>query len=363
MKYMKQLDSLRAFAALAVVFHHFFWNRVPLPYFEKIINWGHLGVDFFFVLSGFLITGILVESKIKIESKDLSVSSVLKNFYFRRSLRIFPVYYFTIAFAFLLNLEPVRQTLLWHLTYISNLYFALRGDWHGRISHLWSLSVEEQFYLLWPFLVLLIARKYLFKVFLGVIFLTIVFRLLCYKYCFATNEIVSMTIMLGNMDLFAIGSILAIRKKINIPDIIITKQKKVLQILTGIIFFAMFLAHQLGYIGYFMAFYRTVEALCFCFIINKASIGFSGIVGKILENKILVFIGKISYALYLFHQFVPRTYIEGHVYLSFAIHLSVTIFAATVSLYILEQPLNRLKERIIFRDKCSIHTKTLVATN
>jgi len=78
----------------------------------------------------------------------------LKTFYARRALRIFPLFYFVLAAAAVLNIGPVRDTFAWHATYLSNIYFYLRGDWHGSVSHLWSLAVEEQFYLVWPLLIL-----------------------------------------------------------------------------------------------------------------------------------------------------------------------------------------------------------------
>ena len=90
----------------------------------------------FFVLSGFLITGILMDSKGK--------PGYFKNFYARRTLRIFPLYYFVIAVSFAVNLEPTREILFWLLTYTLNIYMANQGWFVDHFAHFWTLAVEEQ---------------------------------------------------------------------------------------------------------------------------------------------------------------------------------------------------------------------------
>ena len=119
-----------------------------VPGVDRYAPLGSIGVRLFFVLSGFLITRILLESR------SWPTAHALKVFYARRALRIFPLFYLVLALAAVINIGPVRQTIGWHVTYLTNVYLFDRGSWHGSISHLWSLAVEEQFYLVWPILML-----------------------------------------------------------------------------------------------------------------------------------------------------------------------------------------------------------------
>src|SRR5262249_12031366 len=114
-----------------------------------------LGVETFFVLSGFLITGILLDNR----SQELR-SLVLKQFYIRRFLRIFPVFYVVLSVALLMDATGIRSTWMWHAGYVSNIYFYLHG-WLGSLSHFWSLAVEEQFYIVWPLFILVIPSRWL----------------------------------------------------------------------------------------------------------------------------------------------------------------------------------------------------------
>lgn len=125
-----------------------------------MLDLGSIGVNLFFVLSGFLITGILLESKKANETKSI----VLKFFYIRRSLRIFPIYYLVILLLLLFHNNTgtnIRSTFPYFLSYTQNFYFFSINAWDGPLSHLWSLAVEEQFYLIWPWVILFLNKKYL----------------------------------------------------------------------------------------------------------------------------------------------------------------------------------------------------------
>jgi peptidoglycan/LPS O-acetylase OafA/YrhL len=142
------LDGMRAIAALAVVLYHF---GIPL------VSGGE-GVLIFFVLSGFLITWLLLREN------DAYGTVSLRKFYARRSLRIFPAFYCYAAVLF--GVLAIRHTrIIWPqalsaLFYVSNYYQALNGDPNTGFSHTWSLSIEEQFYVLWPLTFLLLRRNY-----------------------------------------------------------------------------------------------------------------------------------------------------------------------------------------------------------
>ncbi|RVD02393.1 acyltransferase, partial [Mesorhizobium sp. M2A.F.Ca.ET.029.05.1.1] len=164
-EYRPQIDSLRAVAVFAVMYSHFWDEASP---------WGHYGVRLFFVISGYLITGILIRSKEVARSQG--ALGVILVFYLRRALRIFPAYYvmLTLAAAFL---PEIRTSLPWHAAYLSNVLFALNGNWDPwQLAHLWSLSVEEQFYLFWPLLIVLSPRQTLIPTLIGVILAAVAFR-------------------------------------------------------------------------------------------------------------------------------------------------------------------------------------------
>src|SRR3990172_5011715 len=118
-----QLDSLRALAVGGVLYAHFVPAGHPLAALH-VLPWGALGVQLFFVLSGLLITGILLACKRGIESGRQSLGFSLRRFYARRTLRIFPAYYLTLALTTATLWPVVRETLPWHVAYASNFYLA-----------------------------------------------------------------------------------------------------------------------------------------------------------------------------------------------------------------------------------------------
>src|ERR1700752_5269649 len=122
--YMPQLDGLRAFAVGAVLIHHFFQ-----PPRIGGVDFALLGVWLFFVLSGFLITGILLRSRDQVDYGGYPSGFVLRQFYIRRFLRIFPLYYLVLCVAATLDLGDARDTIVWHLAYMSNYLFAARQYW------------------------------------------------------------------------------------------------------------------------------------------------------------------------------------------------------------------------------------------
>jgi peptidoglycan/LPS O-acetylase OafA/YrhL len=354
---MKQLDALRAFAVFGVLYHHMVdWRTKPLLLFKNSINWGAMGVDLFYVLSGFLITSILLSSKNEIDAGKENLPNCIRKFLIRRVLRIFPIYYLTLLVAFLLNVPIVRETIWWHVSYASNFYMAKIGNWGaGCLNHLWSLSVEEQFYLIWPWIILLVPKKRL----LGVLILTVAIGPLFRHICdiFHTNHLVPLVVTLGNMDLFGIGAILAYLKTYGV----VNNDKSALYlrlclIIGGSLFLESLLLRSLGLSNSLQNFNRTYEGLFFGWIINKASDGFSGFVGTILEFRPLTYLGKISYGIYLYHNFVPdisttvlnmlNITATTSISISFFIRVTVTIIMASISWHLIERPIYILRTKI-----------------
>ena len=164
------LDGVRGVAILLVLMFHQ-TILVPQNRLDSLIarlgGMGWVGVDLFFVLSGFLITGILLDAK--------GQAHYFRNFYARRVLRIFPLYYAVVFVSLVVlphihhpkaqNFGRVRGDEVWYWTYLSNFIIAKRNAWrHGILDVSWSLAIEEQFYLFWPTIVLLCSRRVLMGV-------------------------------------------------------------------------------------------------------------------------------------------------------------------------------------------------------
>lgn len=151
----EQLDAVRAVAVLAVVVSHTFD-----PDRHAWAEYGAFGVQLFFVISGFLITGILIDARRDATAAGQPMGAVMRAFYARRILRILPIYYLTLVVAAVIGVEGMRETFGWNLAYLSNWQIAFDGQW-GVATHIWSLAVEEHFYLLWPLVVLFAPRRIL----------------------------------------------------------------------------------------------------------------------------------------------------------------------------------------------------------
>ncbi|MCA9796198.1 MAG: acyltransferase, partial [Candidatus Eremiobacteraeota bacterium] len=158
LRYLPQLDGLRALAVAFVLWHHLsrgLWTTAWLA-------WGWFGVRLFFVLSGFLITRILVRERERVLAEEITRKEALVNFYARRSLRIFPVYYTYVLIDTIIRMVVFHQdcpALGWYLVYVQNFGFA--AGLPAVNLHLWTLAVEEQFYWFWPLVVLFLPARHL----------------------------------------------------------------------------------------------------------------------------------------------------------------------------------------------------------
>ncbi|MGC4035937.1 MAG: acyltransferase [Chitinophagaceae bacterium] len=356
MKYVKEFDSLRAIAVLSVMFSHFFAQ------FSVSGLFGSCGVTLFFVLSGYLITQILLKEKqaynLEYGSNIKSLFSVLKVFYIRRALRIFPIYYITLAILYGLNFESTREYFLYHLFYLSNFLYSFKIEF-DHLSHFWSLAVEEQFYLLWPFLILLTPARYLtIRLFLVLVAGSILFKFfLIWKYSFDTKSFE--LLMPSCVESFAVGAGAVLLK-----DKKIKKEVLLFVLVSSLTLFVLvnWISFKSNYLPLLIA-CKIVSRTIFSFfsatlllsILQKALPAF---VQWCFRNKILIGIGKISYGVYLYHMFVYN--IMEYIQAEFRINLTgsgfyllvalfITFSLAIVSYYAIETPIRKLKVRFAYR--------------
>jgi peptidoglycan/LPS O-acetylase OafA/YrhL len=357
--YMVQLDSLRALALFGVMTEHF----VPKNVYESLISawniappleWGS-GVTLFFVLSGFLISTILLRCRDLISSSNQSIGFTLQRFYIRRFLRIFPIYYLTLIFIAII-FEKVRSDFLWHLTYTSNILVFIQDSFDAYATHFWTLAIEEQFYLIWPLAILLLPQKYLLKAILIAITIAPLFRAIGY-YGFGLSITQIVVFPLASLDAFGLGALLAFythnydRYKYAKRNLCNFGLRFCLPLLIS--FIVISFAFK-GTVLLNILIRPTILAIFFVWVVNGAAKGFSGVFGRLLEWKPLLFIGKISYGVYVYHYFMNPIYdmVSWHLHLSnsmplllvMAIKVIASFAVAIPSWFLIENPINRFKK-------------------
>lgn len=345
--YMVQLDGLRCVAVFAVMFEHFFPTNVRLD-----VVWGRLGVRLFFVLSGFLITGILLKCKQHADQGRQTHLYSARQFYIRRFLRIIPLYYASIVVMLVFGPREVANSALWHFAYLSNFYAALPLHEAGITSHFWSLAVEEQFYFLWPWLILFVPWR----------ILPAVMGIACvigpvYRSCgvvLGWNHATTQWLTPACLDTLGLGSLLAYL----VIAGHLSQEKLRKWAIRALLLGAPILiyAYSRPASHPFLVIMGDVGCgLTFSCLIYFAAIGQNGYLGRILRWFPVVYLGKISYGIYIVHFFVPYLYraffmpwglpdvarLNGNI--SALIYVALTILLAACSWRFYEGPLNHLK--------------------
>ncbi len=262
--------------------------------------------------------------------------------------------------AVLFKFQPLRDSWPWHAAYLSNFYFWNVGNMTGYAAHFWSLSVEEQFYLLWPMLILFTPKKLRLSCILVLIVVAPLFRLTAELGHWGKNPIAAIWLMPANLDSLGVGALLAYAKRN--PFVAPSRLAKALLVF-GL--FGFILSYVTGWCGVLR---DTLWAFSFGWVIWQGSQGFDGIFGKLLQWRPVAYIGKISYGVYVIHPFgaalwfwmlysapVPgyrvfaRLNVPSAIYLTPAITLLMTavltIPLASLSFRYYETPLNNLKRR------------------
>jgi peptidoglycan/LPS O-acetylase OafA/YrhL len=329
--YKPQLDGLRAFAVFGVFFSH---------YVEQVELTGRAGVRLFFVLSGFLITRILLAGRGSIREK-------LRRFYVRRAFRLYPALLLLIVTLIAVDFQDIRQVWPWHLTYLSNVYFGIQGHWSPPTSILWTLSVEEQFYLIWPLFIFLTPRKYLSPACLALVLVGVTWK--------AGAQLLGMDTLwayvspVSSLDTLAMGAFTAIAFYYPSDSIVSIDRVRALGMtvalwaLVGIIALQVFAGtERISYV-----FFDVTAALVFAWIISSAA---TGKAGRFLEWKLVVYLGKISYGLYLYHAFVPYIFnslgIRGARPMMVAAYVLTSVALASLSWFLWEKPVRSLRDRL-----------------
>lgn len=298
MQYIKQLDGLRAIAVIFVIISHWFPEYHILNHLPN----GAIGVDIFFVLSGFLITSILFQNR---TIPNVSRVEILKVFYARRTLRIFPIYYLTIFILLAFHKytgTAIKSDFHYYLTYTSNFNFLIKGHWDGMISHLWTLAVEEQFYLIWPWLIIFTKKEHLIYVITMFILVGLSSRLIFND--FPLSRILTTSCF----DSFGIGALLSwfIHFKKDSLKIFYSISKTFSLILISLVIY--------GNLVFSKNYWTIIPSSTANSIISIWLISYIYINRKtnkrifrfFLNNPILIFIGKISYGIYLYHNIIPK---------------------------------------------------------
>jgi peptidoglycan/LPS O-acetylase OafA/YrhL len=355
---MVQLDALRAIGLALVIMQHCFLPGHP-AYDLELGDWA---LQMFFVQSGFLITGILLRAREGAEAQGASRWSPIGPFYARRALRIFPAYYLVLLVAYAADIHPVRESIGWHLAYLSNVYVARQGEWPGAVSHLWSLSVEEQFYLLWPLIVLSTPRARLATVMVAAMLVAPVFRIVTFV-ATGGDGFWAWLMMPSLLDKLALGGLLALSWRAD-PAVQPFRHRMIGYALpVGLVSFALGIAGERagGLWDVQSVFTRDAGyALVNLWLVDRAAKGFTGAAGQVLTWRPMVAVGGVSYGGYLWHNFVaplvdhldelvgrPYTIADDGL-VRFLWVLVLTILAAGLSWQLVEGPLNRLKTGIAY---------------
>ena len=344
MTYFKQIDSFRFFAAFAVLVSH--WLHF-IPFIENL-KLGFLGVDFFFVISGFLISSQLYSLRESINSKQISLKKAISEFFIKRVFRIFPLYYAVLLISTLFNKGEIRDAFFFNLTYTTNFHFIDIQKWPSIFSQFWSLSVEEHFYLVWPLIVLIIKRRYILLTTIIVIVVAILFRFISFTNSQDFFKVYIHT--LSCLDLFMYGAILGYFfkwKKNKFYDVFSNSIFKSTVITCLILSYVSLLMFQYDHLVYAWVFFRCVFGIVSTCFVGLLVVGFNGWRKCIFENNYLVRGGKISYAIYLVHNFVPGILLEIKkiglpIILEFSIYLIVTIIISELLFRFIETPFRRL---------------------
>jgi peptidoglycan/LPS O-acetylase OafA/YrhL len=322
---------------------------------------GGVGVDLFFVLSGFLITGILVDAK--------GGPFFFRNFYMRRVLRIFPLYYGALLVLFVVvprlvpeapGLQQVLQEQAWYWSYLANIRMAFDG-WPAfhHIGHFWSLAVEEQFYMLWPLVIFLSRRRTFLFICAACVVACLAFRV---AFWWAGYHPMINVLTINRMDALAWGAFLAAYARTPGGMVRLTRWAPPVAAVSGGILGVVILwaGGWVPRIAFFQTVGRSLLALFFAgLLVIAITVPVRSRLGILFNHRVLVFFGVYSYGLYVIHlpyiitmrdagftvDLVPAA-LGSHLPGQMLVHVVATglcVVTALLSYHFFEEPFLKLK--------------------
>lgn len=293
----QQLDGLRCLAVVGVICHH--W--IPQEWRQWVPT--EIGLYFFFTLTGFLITGGLLRDRDRGEAGDKSWrAAALAVFASRRGLRIYLPYFTAVIAAVLLNAGDVRAAWLWYVLPITHTHILLTGVWPSGVSHFWTLAIQIQFYLLWPFVVYFPPQRWLGWIFAGCAVATVAGR---FALAYSPTGMDGMLLRgWPNLDLFACGALLAWQYHRR-PALQLPWLKWIgwlAAIGWGYSYVLWLTKHESPAWGCLQNLFFAIASTA---LIHACLKCIHGPIGKLLECAVFQHIGRLSYSLYLWHNLVP----------------------------------------------------------
>ena len=341
-KRWSEIDGLRALAVSGVMLSH--WA----PALMKPINTGVTGVRLFFVISGFLITEILLRRRDVIATGASTLRQELKTFYARRTLRIFPAYYAAIAVILMIGWYRHGEVegVLWHVAFLTNVHIFQQAVWPAQFGRFWSLAVEEQFYLVWPAIVFLTPARALRPVLAAVILAAVGFRSALFLGGFDPKTQIAL-LLPACLDPLGFGALLA--ALVHDRDRLSSRMLAWVGGASLFVWLAISIADMQD---------RLIGVVLNNFVLGALSFAILGalVSGRYprafawLNWRPLQFVGRRSYGVYLYHPFGAMvTDAVTHRALPTGMRAAGAFLAALgiaqVSWLVLEQPMLRLKDR------------------
>jgi peptidoglycan/LPS O-acetylase OafA/YrhL len=351
LKYLPPLDGVRATAAFMVMFFHFFQNGYyqdsALLLVQKFAFWGQTGVSLFFVLSGFLITRILFYAK--------TGRHYFKNFFIRRSLRIFPLYFFYLILFYFISPLIIQtrwssfqeQWYFWF--YLQD--FSLTFHWPSfGPMHFWSLAIEEHFYLFWPILVYYTPKYHLKKVIITLLLIAP----LC-RYLLADNGYETFYFTFARMDELSLGALLALLESQNALNSNNKKTFLLGGLLTGV-FTVILWTFFFGKSNLWIQVVKyDLIALVYFFGLGYVILAQpQSWLYRFFSHPMMTFLGSISYGLYVYHAIsfpiIKRSFLSQYpTIIGLSCAFGLTVLISWISYRLMEKPIMSFKNKFLYQ--------------